>query len=62
MVIKDVAFAQALRQHIEQGIADGKVIHQDDFKHIGRVQRIGYELAFWTYRLVMRIFSVGKYA
>ncbi len=62
VVIKDVAFAQALREHIQQGIADGKVIHQDDFKHIGRVRRIGYELAFWSYRLVMRIFSVGKYA
>ena len=62
VVIKDVAFAQSLRQHIEQGVADGIVIHQDDFKHIGRVRRIGYEAAFLVYRLVMRIFSVGKYA
>ena len=62
IVIKDVAFAQSLRQHIEQGVADGIVIHQDDFKHIGRVRRIGYEAAFLVYRLVMRIFSVGKYA
>ncbi|MGK5069956.1 putative cardiolipin synthase YbhO [compost metagenome] len=62
VVIKDVAFAQSLRQHIEQGVADGIVIHQDDFKHIGRFRRIGYEAAFLVYRLVMRIFSVGKYA
>ncbi|MFM2088692.1 MAG: hypothetical protein RLZZ237_3561, partial [Pseudomonadota bacterium] len=36
--------------------------HQDDFKHIGRFRRLGYEAAFFAYRLVMRIFSVGKYA
>lgn len=62
VVIKDAAFAHALRKHIEQGIADGTVIHQDDFKHIGRFRRFGYGVAFWIYRLVMRIFSVGRYA
>ncbi|MES2262806.1 MAG: cardiolipin synthase ClsB [Pseudomonadota bacterium] len=62
VVIKDAAFAQSLRTHIEQAIADGVVIHQDDFAHVGRVRRIGYEIAFICYKLLMRIFAVGKYA
>jgi cardiolipin synthase len=62
VVIKDAAFAQTLRQHIEQAIAEGKVITYDDFKHVGHVRRVGYELAFVFYKLIMRVFSVGKYA
>lgn len=62
VVIKDAAFAQSLRLHIEQAIADGVVIHQDDFAHVGRFRRIGYEVAFFFYKLAMRVFAVGKYA
>jgi cardiolipin synthase len=62
VVIKDAAFARDLRRHILQGIADGVEIHQDDFAHVGRFRRIGYEIAFFFYKLLMRIFAVGKYA
>jgi len=61
VVIKDTGFALALRTHIEQAISEGFVIHQDDFAHVGRVRRIGYELAFMAYKLAMRIFAIGKY-
>ncbi|NRR31920.1 cardiolipin synthase ClsB [Oxalobacteraceae bacterium] len=62
VVIKDAEFARSLRQHIELAIADGVVIHQDDFAHVGHVRRIGYEIAFVFYKLVMRLIAVGKYA
>ena len=62
VVIKDAAFAHSLRRHIEDAIADGKVITCADFEHVGVVRRIGYEVAFVFYKLLMRVFAVGKYA
>jgi cardiolipin synthase len=62
VVIKDAAFAQSLRRHIEAAIADGVQIHYADFEHVGRFRRIGYEVAFFFYKMLMRVFAVGKYA
>jgi cardiolipin synthase A/B len=62
VVIKDAAFAQSLRQHIEQAVAEGVVIHPHEYEHVGRFRRIGYEFAYVFYRTLMRIFAVGKYA
>ncbi len=62
VVIKDAGFAQALRAHIEAAVAEGVVIHQDDFAHVGRWRRLGYEAAFILYKLAMRVFAIGKYA
>ncbi|MES2160369.1 MAG: cardiolipin synthase ClsB [Pseudomonadota bacterium] len=62
VVIKDAVFAQNLRQHIEAAIADGVVVNNADFEHVGRFRRVGYEIAFFAYKLAMRIFAVGKYA
>jgi cardiolipin synthase len=62
VVIKDAVFAQSLREHIEQAIADGVVIDYADFEHVGRFRRIGYEIAFVFYKILMRVFAVGKYA
>lgn len=62
VVIKDAAFAQNLRRHIEAAIADGVVVNAADFEHVGRFRRVGYEIAFFAYKLAMRIFAVGKYA
>ena len=61
VVIKDAAFAMNLRAHIEQAVAEGVVIHQHDFAHIGRVRRFGYEVAFLLYKLAMRMLAIGKY-
>jgi cardiolipin synthase len=62
VVVKDARFALSLRQYIEQAVADGVAIHQADFAHVSRVRRIGYEVAFVCYKLIMRIFAVDKYA
>jgi cardiolipin synthase len=62
VVIKDARFAQALRARIEAAVAEGVEIHVQDFEHVGRFRRIGYEIAFVAYKTLMRIFAVGKYA
>jgi len=62
VVIKDAAFAHSLRRHIEGAIADGKVITYADFEHVGVARRVGYEIAFVFYKLLMRVFAVEKYA
>lgn len=62
VVVKDAAFSATLRAYIEQGIADGVPVHEDDFAHIGRVRRLGYEIAYVLYKLAMRVFAMGKYA
>lgn len=62
VVVKDEVFAASLRRHLEQGIADGKPVHIDDFAHIGRFRRFGYEAAFFVYKLAMRVFAMDTYA
>ena len=59
VVVKDAAFARSMREHIERGIAEGVVIHRDHFVHVGRFRRAGYEVAYFLYKLTMRIFAIG---
>ncbi|HEU4372151.1 MAG TPA: cardiolipin synthase ClsB [Telluria sp.] len=59
VVVKDAAFARTVRAHIERGMADGVAIQCDHFAHVGRFQRMGYEAAYFLYRLTMRIFTIG---
>ena len=59
VVVKDADFARTLRTHIEHGITDAVMICQEDFEHVGRVRRAGYEVAYFFYRLTMRIFAMG---
>lgn len=62
VVIKDARFAQALRCQIEAAVAEGVEVHAQDFEHVGRFKRVGYEIAYVAYKTLMRIFAVGKYA
>ncbi|HEU4850801.1 MAG TPA: cardiolipin synthase ClsB [Telluria sp.] len=59
VVVKDPAFARTLRQNIEQAIAEGVPIRQEDYANIGWVRRLGYGLAYSFYKLTMRIFAIG---
>ena len=59
VVVKDAAFAKSMREYIERGMADGVVIHRDDFAHVGWLRRTGYEAAYLLYKLTMRIFAMG---
>ena len=59
IVVKDAQFARTMRGHLERGMADGVAIHADHFVHVGRFKRLGYEAAYFLYRLTMRIFTIG---
>jgi cardiolipin synthase len=59
VVVKDATFARTMRAHIERGIADGVPIQCDHFAHVGRFKRMGYEAAYFLYRVTMRIFTIG---
>lgn len=58
VVVKDQAFAASVRAHIERGMADGVIVHRDDFAHVGWARRAGYEVAYFFYKLAMRIFAM----
>ena len=59
IVVKNAAFAHAVRTHIERGIADGEIVRMEQFEGIGWVRRVRYEMAYLLYKLTMRIFAIG---
>ncbi|HEX8611396.1 MAG TPA: cardiolipin synthase ClsB [Telluria sp.] len=59
VVVKDAEFARSMREHIRRGIADGVMICREDFEHVGWVRRSGYEVAYFFYKMAMRIFAIG---
>jgi cardiolipin synthase len=61
IVIKDAGFTQALREHIERGIADGVLIRHDEFAHNPWYRRAYYGAAYFIYRSILRVITLGKY-
>ncbi|MDM5176136.1 cardiolipin synthase ClsB [Massilia sp. DJPM01] len=59
VVVKDHEFARTMREHIRRGIADGVMICREDFEHVGWVRRSGYEVAYFFYKMAMRVFAIG---
>ncbi|MES2899434.1 MAG: cardiolipin synthase ClsB [Pseudomonadota bacterium] len=59
IVVRDHDFADAMRAHIVRGIADGTPICAEEFSNVGWVRRSGYEIAYFFYKLTMRIFAIG---
>jgi len=59
VVVRDAAFARAVRAHILRGVADGVPIHPEEFAGIGWVRRACYGTAYFLYKLGMRIFAIG---
>ena len=62
VVIKDAQFSQSLRAYINAAIVDGVRIQKQDLAEISVVRRFGYEIAFFIYKVVMRIVALEKYA
>lgn len=62
VVVKDTYFATNLRQHIELAVSAGVVIAAEDFANIGRAERIWYGLAYFGYRALLRIATLGQYS
>lgn len=61
IVINDVTFARALREHIEHGVAQGVAIHADEFIKIPWHRRIWNRAAYLLYKNVLRVITQGKY-
>ena len=59
IVVKDEQFASTMRARILHGITDGTPICREEFAHVGPVKRAGYEIAYFFYKLTMRIFAIG---
>jgi cardiolipin synthase len=62
VVVKDADFAQALRRHIEQGVADGVEVSLRDFDNIPLHKRIFYRFAYLVYKNFLRLITWGKSA
>jgi cardiolipin synthase len=59
IVVKNAAFARAVRAHIERGVADGEIVRMEEFEGMGWMRRVRYEMAYLLYKLAMRIFAIG---
>ena len=62
VVVKDGTFATILREHIDRALTDSVVINADDFSHIGRAERIWYGMAYFLYRGILRLATLGRYS
>lgn len=60
VVVRDAGFAQALRQKIEAGIADGVEVQSEEFINTPWRRRLWYGSAFFIYRFAMRIITMGN--
>lgn len=62
IVVKDAAFAAALRRHIENGVADGVAIKAEDYANIPWYKRVWYGAAFWIYQAMIRVVTWENYS
>jgi cardiolipin synthase len=60
VVINDDAFARSLREQIQRGVADGTEVVAAEFAHTPWYRRLGHALAFFLYRSVIRVITLGK--
>jgi cardiolipin synthase len=60
VVISDAAFARSLRQQIQSGIAEGVEVLAAEFAHTPWYRRARHMLAFFLYRTVIHVITLGK--
>lgn len=61
IVVNDAAFAKALREHIEHGVAGGVPVKAEEFIKMPWYRRIWYRGAYLLYKNVLRLITQGKY-
>lgn len=61
VVIKDHAFAQKLREKIEQAVAEGVPVRMEDYVNIPWYERAWYGAAYLLYKGILRIITLGRY-
>jgi cardiolipin synthase len=60
IVVRDVAFCAALRAHIEGAVADGVPVDPLDYANIPWHMRVWYATAYWMYRSLLKIITIGR--
>jgi cardiolipin synthase len=61
VVVKDAGFARSLRQHIERAVAEGVVVRMEDYANIPWYERAWYGAAYWLYKGILRIVTLGRF-
>jgi cardiolipin synthase len=61
IVIRNQVFADQLTAHLERGIVDGVAVDPLEYANKAWYKRFGYGLAFFIYRGLMRIVTMGGY-
>jgi cardiolipin synthase len=61
IVIRNQAFADTLTAHLEQGIAEGKPVDPKEYANQAWYKRFWYGIAYFVYRGLMRIATLGSY-
>jgi cardiolipin synthase len=59
VVVRDAVFAASMARQIQNGIAEGVPVGLDDLRQLGWVRRCGHEMAYFLYKLTMRVFTIG---
>ena len=62
IVVKDAVFAQALRQRVDEAIAEGVPVVEAEFANQPWYKRMWYGAAFMMYAGLLRAITLGKYA
>ena len=61
IIVSDADFSNALRGHIERGVAEGVVVDPDDFSHTPFYKRMWYGAAYLIYKNLLRVLTMGRY-
>lgn len=61
VVVKDAEFARALREKIEQAVADGVAVRIEDYVNIPWYERAWYGAAAMLYKAILRVVTLGRY-
>lgn len=61
IVIRNQAFVDHLTTYLEQGIADGVAVDAKEYANIAWYKRAWYGVAYFLYRGLMRIATLGNY-
>jgi cardiolipin synthase len=61
IVVNDAGFALQLQRQIERGVADGVPVRAEEFAGIPWYRRAWYGAAYFLYKGILRIVTLGKY-
>ncbi len=61
VVIREQAFARDLRAHLERAVADGVTVRLEDYANIPWYERAWYGAAYFLYKSILRVITLGKY-